>query len=87
MGQAAGSTTASGQERVTAPGEGEEEEGTEPEEVEEQGTKSLSGEVARPPALGALEASGLPLTRSRTHGGATCQLNRNHKSKQLASEQ
>ena len=58
-----------------------------PEEVEEEGKKSLSEEVARPPALGTPEASGLPLTRSRTHDGATCQLHRNHKNKQLASEQ
>ena len=85
MVQATGSTMTSDQDRVTAPVEGEE--GKEPEEVEEQGKKSLSGEVARPPVLGTLEASGLPLTRSRTHGGATCQLKRNHKSKQLASEQ
>ena len=59
----------------------------EPEEVEEQGKKSLSGEVARPPALGTLEALGPPLTRLRTHGGATCQLTRNHTSKQLANVQ
>ena len=87
VGQAAGSTTASGQGRVTTPGEGEEEEGTEPEEVEEQGKKSLSGEVARPPAMGTLEASVPPLTRSHIHDGATCQVHRKHKNEQMPSDQ
>ena len=58
-----------------------------PEEVEEEGKKSLSEEVARPPGLGTPEASGLPLAHSRTHDGATCQLCRNHKNKQMTSEQ
>ena len=57
---------------------------TEPEEVEEQGKKNLTGEVARPPAMRTLEASVPPLTRTRIHDGATCQVHRNHNNKLFA---
>ena len=52
---------------------------SEPEEVEEQGKKNLTGEVARPPAMRTLEASVPFWTRTRIHAGATCQGHRKHR--------